>query len=338
MAIASAVAFGVTTPLVGRVGVGVGPFTTAALLYFGALVFSLVGRPFVRSTGMSVRRGQVPRLALVALCGAALAPTFFAWGVQRADGAGASLVLNFEAVVSVLLARIFFREALGRRVIFAIVIMFVGGVLIAVDAPAGRATHLLGLLAVGAATVFWALDNTLTRPLSDFEITEVVAAKAGLGGAATLTLAVVTDEPLPSAVRSLMLVALGAVGFGLSLRFYLLAQRRMGAARTASVFATGPFIGAALSWVIGTRDGGVLTALGAVAFALGVFLHATERHRHQHLHPEGEHEHAHRHDDGHHDHQHEPPFIGEHSHLHAHEPLTHAHEHGPDLHHAHSHD
>jgi hypothetical protein len=36
LALASAVAFGATTPFVQRFGEGVGPFTTAALLYTGA--------------------------------------------------------------------------------------------------------------------------------------------------------------------------------------------------------------------------------------------------------------------------------------------------------------
>ena len=338
LAVASAITFGVTTPLVARAGAGVGAFMTAGLLYLGALGFSLIARPLTRATGASLTRAQLPRLAWVALFGAALAPSFFAWGIQRTDRLAASLMLNFEAVVSVLLARVFFKEALGRRVILAIGVMLGGGALMALESPPGGTLHLFGILAVAAATVFWAMDNTLTRPLSDFEVTEVVAATAGLGAAATLGLSFVQGDDLPPPSQVAALLALGAMGFGLSLRFYLLAQRHMGAARTASVFATGPFIGAALSWALGARDGTVLTVLGALAFAVGVVLHATERHGHHHQHPAEEHEHAHRHDDGHHAHQHEPPVAGQHSHRHAHEAQVHEHEHAPDLHHGHSHD
>lgn len=338
LAFASALTFGVTTPLVARAGAGVGAFMTAGLLYLGAMAFSLLARPLTKSTGASLTQAQLPRLAWVALFGAALAPSFFAWGIQRADGLAASLLLNFEAVVSVVLARIFFKEALGLRVVVAIGVMLLSGVLIALDGPPGLRLHLFGILAVAAATVFWAMDNTLTRPLADFEVTEVVAAKAGLGAAATLSLAFIKGDDLPSAAQLGLLLALGAMGFGLSLRFYLLAQRGMGAARTASVFATGPFIGAALSWGLGARDGTVLTVLGAIAFAVGVFLHATERHGHHHHHHAEEHEHAHRHDDGHHAHMHEPPVEGEHSHQHVHDAQVHEHEHAPDMHHAHSHD
>lgn len=46
-------------------------------------------------------------------------------------------------------------------------------------------------------------------------------------------------EPAPASGAVLSLLALGATGYGLSLRLYLLAQRRIGAARTGSVFAAG---------------------------------------------------------------------------------------------------
>ena len=66
-------------------------------------------------------------------------------------------------------------------------------------------------------------------------------------------LALVWREPLPSLAAALALVAVGAAGYGLSLRFYLLAQRAFGAARTGSVFAFAPFIGAALAVALGDR-------------------------------------------------------------------------------------
>lgn len=141
----------------------------------------------------------------------------------------------------------------------------------------------------------------------------------------------------PGLTKALGLLACGATGYGLSLRLYLLAQRRFGAGRTASVFAVAPFVGAAISFALGERVGGPGFFVGAAMFALGVYLHASERHAHAHHHDALEHEHAHQHDDGHHDHAHDPPVRGEHTHPHRHEPRTHEHEHVPDDHHQHEH-
>jgi drug/metabolite transporter (DMT)-like permease len=166
----------------------------------------------------------------------------------------------------------------------------------------------------------------------------VVAAKGTLGATLTGSLALlVRHEPLPSAARSLVLLACGATGYGLSLRLYLLAQRRIGAARTGSIFAVAPFVGAALAWLIGAGSAGPITAVSAGMFAIGVFLHLTERHGHRHLHEAIEHDHAHRHDDLHHEHVHDSPVLGEHTHVHRHEALEHNHEHAPDIHHDHTH-
>src|SRR5207237_10887781 len=73
---------------------------------------------------------------------------------------------------------------------------------------------------------------------------------------------------------------------------YLVAQRRIGAVRTGSVFAAGPFIGAALAWLLGDRHAGIATGLAALAFASGVLLHLTERHAHGHVHPARSEEHT----------------------------------------------
>ncbi|MCC6521176.1 MAG: DMT family transporter [Polyangiaceae bacterium] len=336
---AAAVAFGLTTPVIALAGAGVGPFTTAALLYAGAASISLVTRAFVRRSGAALRGRHVPRLVAVALFGAVVAPSLLAWGIQRTGATTASLVLNLEAVASVLLARLVYRELLGRRVLVAVGVMLAGGVLVTVEAASAPELELAGALAVVAATVCWAADNTLTRPLADLDPAEVVAGKGALGAVTTAALAWAAGEPVrdAAAASAVGLLVCGATGYGLSLRLYLLAQRRIGAARTASVFATGPFVGAAVAWALGDRAGGLLTLAGGLAFALGVVLHATERHRHPHTHEALEHAHAHRHDDGHHDHAHAPPFAGEHTHRHRHGALEHDHEHAPDLHHGHGH-
>ena len=136
---------------------------------------------------------------------------------------------------------------------------------------------------------------------------------------------------------ALGLVAVGATGYGLSLRFYLLAQRTLGAARTGSVFAFAPFIGALCALAMGDRSGSVWMVVAGVFMLLGVVLHLMEAHAHEHTHAELVHEHSHRHDDGHHDHEHDPMPKAAHSHWHQHAALTHTHVHLPDTHHRHSH-
>jgi drug/metabolite transporter (DMT)-like permease len=187
------------------------------------------------------------------------------------------------------------------------------------------------------AVLSWALDNVLTRPFADLDPASVVRAKALLGALLTGGLGALVNEPRPGAVQVTALALCGATGYGLSLRLYLLAQRRIGAGRTGSVFALAPFIGALTALALGERPAGVTTAVAALLFLLGVVLHLTEQHQHEHAHESQSHDHAHRHDDGHHDHSHDEPVVGAHAHPHVHEPKVHAHTHAPDVHHGHDH-
>jgi drug/metabolite transporter (DMT)-like permease len=247
------------------------------------------------------------------------------------------LVLNLEAVFTIVLARLVYREPIGPRVIAAVTAMTVGGAALTLDAWTASTWSMIGVLAVSAATVAWATDNTLTRPLAERNPLEVVAAKGLLGAACTGVAALAAGQVFPDRAGIAALLACGATGYGLSLRFYLLAQRRIGAGRTGSVFALAPFVGAAIAYALGDRVAGWWTLSAAGLFGAGVYLHATERHGHRHVHPALEHDHVHRHDDEHHVHVHEPPVEGEHSHLHRHEAIEHDHEHAPDVHHDHDH-
>lgn len=335
LALLAAVAFGVTTPLIQRVGHGLGTFTTAALLYAGAAVVSLGPASRKQQREAPVRRAHLPRLVAIALSGAVVAPACLVWGLQHTSASGASLLLNFEAVFTVLLAWRLYREPIGRRVVAALMLMVVAGAFLVLAGPFGGLGW--GAGAVVVATFGWALDNTLTRPLADLNPTQVVRWKGLLGALFGAALALALREPLPAAGQALGLVACGATGYGVSLRLYLLAQRRLGAGRTGSIFALAPFVGAAAAWGLGERTAGWATLAAATLFGAAVYLHLTEEHHHRHTHERLEHEHAHRHDDGHHDHVHDDMVEGEHSHVHQHDERTHDHPHGPDLHHHHRH-
>jgi drug/metabolite transporter (DMT)-like permease len=338
LAVVAALAFGATTPFIARGQDGGSPIATACLLYAGAAAAALAARLGRRGAGDArLQFAHVPRLVLVAAFGAVIAPVALAWGLPRTGPTAGSLLLCLEAVFTALLAWLVHREPIGRRVALALALMTAAGALLAAGALGGARIDRLGLAAIAAATLAWASDNVLTRPLADVDPLSVVAVKGLFGAFATGLVALAGGLAWPSGSGALLLLACGATGYGLSLRFYLLAQRRIGTGRTGSLFALAPFFGAALSFALGDRSGGLAVAAAGALFAVGVFLHASERHAHHHEHEPMAHEHMHRHDDGHHDHVHDPPVDGAHSHPHDHAAMGHSHEHAPDLHHTHGH-
>jgi drug/metabolite transporter (DMT)-like permease len=335
LALLAAVSFGVTAPLLKRASAGAGAFATAALLYAGAALVSLPAVTRWRAAGL--RRADTPWLLLVALSGAVLAPTSLAWGLAHTTAVTGSLLLNSEAVFTVGLAWLVHREHVGRRVGAALALMVLGGGLLVRGGSSGGVALSPGALAVVAATFFWSVDNTFTRRLADRDAGAVVLAKAGLGALVSAAVSLSLHEAWPDTRHLLAIGACGMVGYGLSLRLYVLAQRTLGAGRTGSIFAVGPFVGALFAPLIGDPWPGATTWLAGGLFLAGVLLHLTERHTHRHPHQAVDHDHVHRHDDGHHDHHHDEAVVGEHAHPHHHEAVVHEHEHAPDLHHRHGH-
>jgi drug/metabolite transporter (DMT)-like permease len=336
LALLAAALFGLSTPLVQHFGQGLGALTTAALLYAGAAVVALRMRhPPEREAAL--RRSDFPRILAMAGFGAVIGPVALAWGLQRTGGSSASLMLTLEALFTAVLAWRLYGEAMDKRVATAMLFLLAGGLALVLEQGLAGDAQLSGLLAVLMATAAWGVDNTLSRGVADRDPGQVVLAKAGLGASATVGLALLFGEPMPGMVAAGALLAVGATGYGLSLRLYLLAQREFGAGRTGSVFAFAPFIGALGAFAFGSRTGTWMLLVGGVLMLVGVVLHLFETHGHAHDHEALEHEHAHSHDDGHHMHSHEPLPAGRHSHLHRHEPLRHVHPHVPDSHHLHPH-
>lgn len=336
LALLAAILFGVSTPLVQYLGRGLGPLTTAALLYAGA---ALAGALLRKGSQKEARlqRSDWRRLLAVVVFGAVIGPVALAWGLQRTSGASASLMLTLEALFTALLAWRLYRESMGARVWAAMALLLAGGAVLVLDQARLGGAQLAGLLAVLVATAAWGMDNTLSRALAERDPGQVVLVKAALGATVTALLSLAFAEPAPALAAAAGLLAVGATGYGLSLRFYLLAQRAFGAARTGSVFAFAPFIGAVLALALGDRSVSVWMGAGGLLMLGGVLLHLMESHGHVHRHTVTDHEHAHNHADGHHNHRHDPMPGGMHSHRHHHEPLEHAHPHVPDAHHLHRH-
>ena len=55
---------------------------------------------------------------------------------------------------------------------------------------------------------------------------------------------------MPSVVYILIALLLGFVAYGLSIFFYIYAQRELGATKTSTYYAVAPFIGVALSLLL----------------------------------------------------------------------------------------
>ena len=339
LALAAAVAFGASTPLAKLLLGSITPWMMAGLLYLGSglgLSMLIVLRRMSGSLPSEARlsRSDLPWLAGTVVFGGIVGPALLLFGLVLTDAASASLLLNLEAVFTLLLAWTFFHEHVDRRLFIGAIAIVAGALVLSWQGAIG--TFSWGIVLISLACLSWAIDNNLTRKISATDPFVLAAIKGLAAGSVNTTLALYSGGQWPgfSSISGAML--LGFVSYGLGLVLFIFALRYLGTARTGAYYGTAPFIGAIFAaLILGTP----LTATVLVAgllMAFGAWLHLAERHEHEHVHSELEHEHAHVHDE-HHQHMHEGEVTEPHSHPHLHRPLSHKHPHFPDLHHRHRH-
>ena len=339
-ALASAVLFGITTPLAKQLLPGTQPLLIAGLLYLGSGCGVSLLRWFQDggwfATGLAGRDWLW--LALATLIGGIIAPALLMTGLARADAASASLLLNLEVVFTAVLAWVVFKEPAGSRVVFGLIAIFAGGLILVWPTQLAPEGSLLALLAIVAACFCWAVDNNLTRKISASDARVLAAIKGLVAGVTNTVLAFALGASLPEVSHVAITLVIGFMGYGLSLVLFIVGLRQLGSARTGAYFATAPFIGALVALLLYGQPAEGAFWVAAVCMGLGVWLHVSEDHVHEHVHKPMSHSHAHTHDE-HHQHEHAFDWDGTepHAHSHAHGFLRHRHAHFPDIHHRHGH-
>jgi drug/metabolite transporter (DMT)-like permease len=339
IALLAALAFGVSTPLAKLILGQVEPLSLAALLYLGSgfgLTLLVLGRRFSGVAISKISSADIPWLIGTIFFGGVLGPILMLVGLQGTDAASASLLLNLEAVLTLLIAWMVFLEHVDRRLFVGALAIVAGALAVSWQGGFGKGGAAAVLIAL--ACLSWAIDNNLTRKISVADPFLLAAIKGVAAGAVNLGLAKAMGQSLPHISIAASAALLGFVSYGLGLVLYILALRHLGAARTAAYYGTAPFIGAALSAaLLGGEFTPILLAAGGL-MGMGVWLHVSERHDHEHGHIENEHDHLHSHD-SHHQHDHATGVSPDepHSHVHTHIGLRHTHSHWPDLHHRHDH-
>lgn len=340
-AVLAAALFGLSAPVSKLLLADLSPTFMAALLYLGAGF----GMLLVRMAGILRReppaeakmtKKEMPYIAAMVLLDIA-APILLMAGLTMTTASTASLLNNFEIVATATVAMIFFREPLDKRMWLAILLITVSSIVLSVEDFRNLSLS-IGSTFILAACLCWGIENNCTRMLSLKDPLQIVIIKGFGSGTGALLISLGVNGVDGSLPYILLALLLGFVSYGLSIFFYVSAQRELGAARTSIYYAAAPFIGVLISWILlrDTITGSFLTALAIML--TGTYFAISEKHKHPHIHLEETHEHRHSHGDGHHTHHHEVEIAGEHSHEHTHEPLEHTHTHMPEIHHQHTHE
>ncbi|MCB8815980.1 DMT family transporter [Desulfosporosinus shakirovi] len=340
IAILAAALFGISSPVSKLLLEEIPPTLMAALLYLGA-GFGMLTINIVKALSKSeqieakMTKKEMPYILGMIILDVA-APVCLMIGLTMTTSANVSLLSNFEIVATSLIALLIFKEAIGKRMWIAISLITLASIILSIeDLTSFYFSN--GSIFVILACICWGFENNCTRILSLKDPLQIVVVKGFGSGVGSLIIALALKQYSTNALYLLMALVLGFVSYGLSIYFYIIAQRELGAARTSAYYAVAPFTGVLFSIILFGQHITLSFVIALIIMIMGAYFGGVEYHKHLHTHEEGTHEHRHNHEDHHHTHPHDCKGEGEHSHVHTHEKIEHTHAHTPDMHHVHSH-
>jgi len=282
-AILAAIFYGFGVPLSKLLLQHVSPYMMSSLLYFGAGIGMLLIVLFNKkqrqlSETKSYGKNDIKYIILMIILDI-IAPILLMLGLLRTTASTASLLNNFEIVFTAIIAMVFFKEVIGRKMWLSILLILISGVLLTFEDFTGLHVSFGALLVLGAS-LSWGLENNCTRMLANGNPLHVVILKGFGAGLGSFIIALTLNQISTVWYYALLVLLLGFFSFGLSLYFYISAQSHLGAARTSAYYAIAPFAGSIFSFVILGEKMSLVFAIAFTVMIIGTWLAIKENNSH----------------------------------------------------------
>lgn len=204
------------------------------------------------------------------------APICLLIGLKTEAAANASLLNNFEIVATAVISLMLFKEQISLRLWLGIFFVTLSCALLSFE-DITSLQFSFGSLFILLACVCWGFENNCTRKISSKDPLQVVLLKGIFSGIGSVTIGFCIGERITVLWSILAVLCVGFVAYGLSIFFYVYAQRLLGAARTSAYYAVAPFIGALLSLAIFREIPHYTYFIALGVMAIGAWLSANDK-------------------------------------------------------------
>ncbi len=274
-AILAAALYAINVPVSKKLLNYVEPTMMASFLYLGAGLGLLIYGLFQTRISKGERKERLTKkelpytVAMVVLDIAA--PILLMLGITMTNSANVSLLNNFEIVATSIIALVIFKEIISKRLWFAIVLVTVASIVLSFEGV-DSFTFNQGSLFVLGACLCWGFENNCTKMISNKSSVEIVVIKGTFSGLGSLVVALVVGESFPAVKWLVCVMVLGFVAYGLSIHFYIMAQKELGAAKTSAYYAIAPFLGVAFSMLLLNERPGIQFYLALLIMIISTYL------------------------------------------------------------------
>ena len=256
------------------------PTLMAGFLYVGAgigITFIALIRKMKKheTKELKLTKSELPyTIAMIILDIAA--PICLLFGLNATTAANASLLNNFEIVATAIIALMVFKEKISPRLWFGIFFITLScGILSFEDVSSLHFSY--GSLFVLLSAICWGFENNCTRKISSKDPLQIVLLKGIFSGIGSLIIGLYMGERTASLWSIFAVLCIGFIAYGLSIYFYVYAQRLLGAARTSAYYAVAPFIATILSLIILREIPDITYYFALVLMIIGAWLSSQDK-------------------------------------------------------------
>ena len=256
LAILAAFCYSVSSPL-SKLILGYLSLTLmAGFLYLGAgvcmLIIFIIRLIFKKNIKKekTLTKKDIPYILGMVLLDIA-APILMMFGLERATAANASLLNNFEIVITSLVALLLFKEKISGRLWLGIAAITLSCIILSFESVEAFQFS-IGSLLILLASICWGFENNCTRKISSSDPLEIVLIKGLCSGTGSIIIGFCIGERIDvSNIWPIFAsLGIGIVAYGLSIFFYIYAQRIIGAAKTSAYYAINPFVAVIFSLLL----------------------------------------------------------------------------------------
>lgn len=256
------------------------PTLMAGFLYIGAgvgMVFIACIRKLrkTETKESKLTKSELPYTVAMILLDIA-APICLMIGLNTTTAANAALLNNFEITATAIIALIVFKEKISLRLWLGILFVTLSCTILSFeDISSLRFSY--GSLFVILAAICWGFENNCTRKISSKDPLQIVLLKGIFSGIGSIIIGLCIGERISAFWSIAAVLGLGFVAYGLSIYFYVNAQRLIGAARTSAYYAVAPFIAVLFSLVIFRETPSVTYFIAFILMMAGAWLSSQDK-------------------------------------------------------------
>lgn len=253
------------------------PLLLSSLVY---LISAATLTPLAHRAKFTFKKKDYLIVLATAVSGAAIAPSMYFFGLELTTATDTALLANGEIAFSILLAMLFFKERLNLIGYLAVTMVLVGIIIVTTDIPFSSSIPVinLGNFLVILATVFWAIDNNLSKNITyRVDVARLAQLKSLIGGSILLLIVFLMGISINiDAMQLLHIFILGSVGFAASLYFFLQSLKRIGTVRTVLMFSMSSVFGLIFA-ILFLKEDIKIYQIGAIAIMIsGIYLMTRE--------------------------------------------------------------